>query len=249
MWGVRVWIINGRVTRKNLDDRSHRGYFMGWTSNTGVIFYWKPDQIFIHRAHHVRFDEDNSSLSIEDKHLTGSLLIQQDPEIYVQNSDPLNFIPCGLDLPSTPFCDTKIITYEIDLPPYGKKVCFNLLDYEDFTIPYIPDTIPNSPAGRQLPTQAKRKFWIIAIDGEDPVTDQGVLDELNSHQIPCRKPKINISLCRRKIFQRTYLEYIRSRFYQIRPVVWHLEVCLPNRSPTPKNIGEVSKVPQRKFCK
>ena len=40
------------------------------------------------------------------------------------------------------------------------------MDYEDFTIPYINDTIPNQPAGCQLPAQAKRNVWIIAINGE-----------------------------------------------------------------------------------
>ena len=29
IWGVRVYIISGRTTRNKLDDRSHRGYFMG----------------------------------------------------------------------------------------------------------------------------------------------------------------------------------------------------------------------------
>ena len=36
-WGVRVYIINGRATRKKLDDRSHQGYFMGYAATTGVI--------------------------------------------------------------------------------------------------------------------------------------------------------------------------------------------------------------------
>ena len=62
-------------------------------------------------------------------------------------------IPCELDITSTPFGDTTIITYKIELPPYGKKVGFNLLDDEDFKIPYITDTIPNSSAGHQLPSQ------------------------------------------------------------------------------------------------
>ena len=76
IWGVRVYIINGRATRNKLDDRSHRGYFMGYAAATGVISYWKLDQPFIiHRAHHVWFDEYNSSLSIEDKHTPGSLLL------------------------------------------------------------------------------------------------------------------------------------------------------------------------------
>ena len=74
-------------------------------------------------------------------------------------------IPCELDLTAIPLCDTKMLTYNIELPPYGKKVGFNLLDDEDFTIPYITDTIPNSPDSCRLPTQSKRNFWIVAING------------------------------------------------------------------------------------
>ena len=44
IWGVRVYVINGRDTRNKLDDRSHRGYFMGYAATTGVILYWNPDQ-------------------------------------------------------------------------------------------------------------------------------------------------------------------------------------------------------------
>ena len=62
-----------------------------------------------------------------------------------------SLIPCKTDVTYTPFCDATIITYEIDLSPSGKKVGFNLLDDEGFTIPYIIDTIPNSPASHQLP--------------------------------------------------------------------------------------------------
>ena len=51
------------------------------------------------------------------------------------NSDLLNLIPCELDIKSTPFSDTTIITYKIELPPSGKEFGFNLLGDEDFTIP------------------------------------------------------------------------------------------------------------------
>ena len=70
---MRVYIINGRATRKKIDDRSHRGYFMGYSATIEIILYWKPDQPFnIHRAHHVLFDEYNSRLSIEDEHTPSS---------------------------------------------------------------------------------------------------------------------------------------------------------------------------------
>ena len=173
---------------------------MGYAATTGVILYWKLDQQFIiHRAHHVWFDEYNSRLSIEEKHTPGSLLLWQDTESHINDSDPLNLIPCKLYLTSTLFSDETIITYEIELPTSGKKIVFNLLGDQDFTIPYITDTIPNSPAGHQPPSQAKRNVWIVTINREEPITAQGVVDELNRHQTPRGKPKIKISLCRRKI--------------------------------------------------
>ena len=72
----------------------------------------------------------------------------------------------------------------------------------------------------------------------EPITAQGVLDELNLRQSPRGKSKIKISLRRRKIYQRTDLEEVRSRFDQVRPVVSHLEIRLPKKPPTPKNVGE-----------
>ena len=92
-------------------------------------------------------------------------------------------------------------------------------------------------------------MWIIAINGEEPITYQGVLDELNRHQTPWGKYKINISLRRRKSYQRTDLEEIRSRFYQVRPVVSYLEVRLPKKPTTSNNIGEGLSGPQRKLWK
>ena len=141
---MRVYTINVCVKRNNLDDISHQGYFVGYAATTGVITHWNPDQAFvIHIAHHILFNEYNSCLSIEDNHTPGYLLLQQDPEIILHYSDPLNLIPCELNITPTTFRDTKIITYEIELPPSGKKIGFNLLDDEYFIIPYITDTIPN----------------------------------------------------------------------------------------------------------
>ena len=96
---MRVYIINGRDKINKLDDRSHRGCFMGYAATTGIILYWKPDQPFIiYRSHNVWFDEYNSRLSIEDNYTPGSLLLRQDPEGRIHYSDLLNLIPCKLDL-------------------------------------------------------------------------------------------------------------------------------------------------------
>ena len=90
---------------------------------------------------------------------------KKNPESLLYNSELLNLIPCELYFTPTPFHDTKILTYEIELPPYGNKYGFNLLDDEDFTIPYITDTFPNSPAGNQPPTQDKQNMCIIDTNG------------------------------------------------------------------------------------
>ena len=90
-------------------------------------------------------------------------------------------------------------------------------------------------------------MWIVDINGEDPITAQGALDELNLQQTPRVKYKVKISLFRRKSYQRTYSEYISYRFDQVRPVVSHIEVSLPYKPPTPNNIDEGLKGPQRQF--
>ena len=103
---------------------------MGYAATIGFILYWNPDQPFvIHRAHHVWFDEYNYCLSIEYKHTTSYLLLQQDPESLINNSDLLKLIQRELYLTPTTFYDTTILTYEIWLPPSEKKIGFNLLDF------------------------------------------------------------------------------------------------------------------------
>ena len=92
-------------------------------------------------------------------------------------------------------------------------------------------------------------MWIISINREEPITAQGEFDELKCYQTPHGKYKINISLFRRKSYQSIDLEDIRSIFDQVRAVVSNIEVLLPEKPLTPKNIGEALKVPQRKFCK
>ena len=47
VWGVILCIINGRVTRKNRDNISIHGYFMGYAATIGVIIYWNPHPNFL----------------------------------------------------------------------------------------------------------------------------------------------------------------------------------------------------------
>ena len=154
-----------------------------------------------------------------------------------------------LDLASTTFCDATILIYEIEAPLDGKKIDFDSLDGEDCKISCIIGTITNSPTGNQLPTQAKKNVWIIAINGEYPITDKGVLDDIQLYQTLRGKSKVNISLPRRKIYQQKDIGDIWSKFYHIRPVLSHLEVSLPEKTLKPNKIGEYFKGYHRKFRK
>ena len=61
---IQVYIMNGIVTRKKLDNRSNIAYFVAYATTTGVILYWKPNQLFyIHIAYHAWFVEYNSYAS------------------------------------------------------------------------------------------------------------------------------------------------------------------------------------------
>ena len=129
---------------------------MGYAATTGDIIDWNPDQPFVIQiSYHVWFDEYNSSLSIEDNHTPGSLLIKQYPESILHHLDSINLISYELDLISTQFFYITMITNEIELPP-AREIDFNLLDYEYFTIPEDIATIPNSPDIHQLLAQAKK---------------------------------------------------------------------------------------------
>ena len=123
------------------------------------------------------------------------------------------------------------------------------MDDDDFTISYVIDKIPNSPPSHQLPTESKKKMWIVDINGEERTIAQGTLKELNRHQNPRVKSKLNISIWRSKSYHRVYLEYIRSIFDQVRPIASYLEVHIPEKPLAPKNIGEGLKGPQIQFWK
>ena len=113
-----------------------------YNSRSSLIKY-RPN-FYIYRDNHDLFDKYNYQISTEEKHTPISLLFHQNLESLLSNSDLLNLMPCEFDLTSTTFRDTKILTYEIELPPDRNKNGFNLLNDEYFTIPYSIGIIPNS---------------------------------------------------------------------------------------------------------
>ena len=74
-----------------------------------------------------------------------------------------------------------------------------------------------------------------------------MIGELDIRQNPRGNYNAKISLCRRKSYHRTYIEEIHFIFDQVRPIVSHIEVRLPKKPLTPKNICVSLKGLQRQF--
>ena len=82
---------------------------MVYAATTGVIIYYKPDlPYYLHRYHHEWFGEYRYRVYIEDRHTTVYLIVQQDSESLIHNSDILNLVPYYINLTYTPFCDANI---------------------------------------------------------------------------------------------------------------------------------------------
>ena len=64
----------------------------------------------------------------------------------------------------------------MELPSAGKKFDLNLLNGKYFIIPHVIDKIPNLPAVHKLLTQAKKNAWIIAMNVEETITYQRLID-------------------------------------------------------------------------
>ena len=145
--------------------------------------------------------------------------------------------------------DSTVLAYDIDLSTPGSKVGFNLMDYDEFIITNIIDTIANYPPGHQILTQAKKIVCIIAINGDKTVITKGLIDEIQRYHTQHSNKKLNIRLCSRNSYQCTDIEELWSIFDQIRPVVSHLEVNLPEKPKVHNKIGETIKVSQSKLWK
>ena len=88
------------------------------------------------------------------------------PIKFIYNSDLLSFLLCEINRTSTPVSYATFIIYELELTPSENKIGFNMLDGNEFTTPYILDTVTNSPSVCKLPTQAKNNVLIVSINGE-----------------------------------------------------------------------------------
>ena len=153
-------------------------------STTGVILYRKLNQpYYIHRAHHAWFDEKNSHVSSEENHTPGSLHLQHNSEIIFQrHCIHIDLIPYELELSDTPFTKSTILNSELELPPQGKKFGINLMDDDDFNIPYIFEMVLDYLVGNQLPDHTKKHFFIVEIYGEYPIMDKGDLKDIKLYQ-------------------------------------------------------------------
>ena len=54
-------------------------------------------------------------------------------------------VTCELELYYKPSVDATVVQYDLGFPPMGDKIGLNLIDDDDFNIPYVLSAITNSP--------------------------------------------------------------------------------------------------------
>ena len=82
----------------------------------------------------------------------------------------LNLKNIELDLLKTPFSNSEIFTYEIDLPLHATDIGMEIYDDEYFNIPVLKKCIPDTPACLEIPASSRRNMFIVSINNEEPIT-------------------------------------------------------------------------------
>ena len=73
---------------------------------------------------------------------------------------------------------STIFKSELEISPQVKKSGTNLMDNDDFNIPYVVEFVPNFLAGHQFPDKTKKISLIVRFYGEDSVMASGSLEEI-----------------------------------------------------------------------
>ena len=108
-----------------------------------------------------------------------SLHLHHNPEIVLQyHHIHIDLILYELELSDTPFMKSTIIKSELEISPQGKNSGMNLMDNDDFNIPYVVEFVPNFLAGHQFPDKTKKISLIVRFYGEDSVMASGSLEEI-----------------------------------------------------------------------
>ncbi len=219
IWGSHVYIVDTNVTRTKLDNRTHVGVFMKFSSTTKVIVYYNPRTRKFGQTSHAYFDELRVGISVPKIHtntiVPGNKLISSFPN----NVTDMNLSEVQSNLHNMPILQEPAITYGIILPPIDCSCPIKFYDDDTYRLPYIKNIPQSSPIGQQLPLQALKQQWILHIENEEPIHAASALDELTRLHTTHANRRIQITMAPQVIDTCNKYEHERSKFDQMRPIL------------------------------
>ena len=219
IWGSHVYVVDTNVTRTKLDNRTHVGVFMKFSSTTKVIVYYNPRTRKFGQTSHAYFDELRVGISVPKIHtntiVPGNKLISSFPN----NVTDMNLSEVQSNLHNMPILQEPAITYGIILPPIDCSCPIKFYDDDTYRLPYIKNMPQSSPIGQQLPLQALKQQWILHIGNEEPIHAASAHDELTRLRTTHANRQIQITMAPRVIDTCHKYEHERSKFDQMRPVL------------------------------
>ena len=117
VWGCEVFCKN--YLRTNDEDKSTRGYFMGYTATRVLTTWWDPETGKIKLTSSCKFNEINYNDPVGDR--TPGIKLQNNIRI---SRDKLKYET--IDTSDIPFIDSAIKTYKIKLPKKGTPLGIKL---------------------------------------------------------------------------------------------------------------------------
>jgi hypothetical protein len=161
IFGSVVNILNATVSRqafdaqtmtdlcKILNENDVDGYFMGYANTTKVIIYWDPKTNTIKRAHHCFVDEFETRVSPHQSHTPGALLLAEAPGGHYDPTPPppdkVRFQISSFDIQTSPFPADEMHSFQISIPPQGRRFHIQVGDDQGYHIPFIDRVYVDSP--------------------------------------------------------------------------------------------------------
>eukprot|EP00978_Attheya_sp_CCMP212_P001989 scaffold4105_cov47-Attheya_sp.AAC.2 len=136
-------------------------------------------------------------------------------------------------------------TFQISIPPQGRKFHIQVGDDQEYHIPFLDRVYVDSLWFNELPlSSAQRNVWIVAINNEEPIMGTSFIFYLHHLQDPVKVCQATLILARRTCHTMTNFQELWSQFDQMRPVISHL-ASFPKCRMTYANIGECLKSAER----
>lgn len=225
---------------KLCDERATSAHFLGFGNNLRFHQYWEPAHPrSLKRSYH-SIIEDTATFALLEKKvfaLTTDTDDQKDnivpPAEVAEAVDTSN----NLELCSTGFPGKEIFAITMTLPPYPSPLGIKLCDDFLFNLPFIHSALRNSFIYNNIPSKFRRNHFIIAINGDCPLTSTYAATILKEIQ---RSPtcKVTLDLVHRgNADNTTSLSMTRAMFDQIpqliplKPVISTSEVAVPSSMP------------------